>query len=210
MTGAERPSHRPLAALAAALAGFALIGLFIATGAFSVAAGYVSESGVAGTPHAGLYRLSVLAVAGAAGLLAWLLRHTVWSAATLLGAATPLVALSAAVSCTTGCPLPPYEQTTGTDLAHAAASLAGVACCALAMLQLARLAAPGRLRSVTRLALAVCWPPLVGTAVLILLVGRGPVTGQVERFALAACIAWLIATAALLIRGAAPSGRMRE
>lgn len=190
------------------LALFAAVGLFIATGGFAVAPGYVSESGVAGTPHSELYRLSVLAVAGAAGLLAWLLRPTVWSAAALLGAATPLVALSAAVSCTSGCPLPPYEPTTPADLWHAGASGAGVACCALAMLQLARLARPGRLRLAARIAMAVAWPPLGATAILILALGRGPVTGQVERFALAACVVWLITTAALLTTpalGRAPS-----
>jgi hypothetical protein len=166
--------------------------------------GYVSEAGVPGLRFADLYRASVLAIAVMAALLGYALWPAAgdrpgppgWAAAALLATAAPMVAISAAVTCSEGCPLPPYEPTTTTDLVHAVASIIGVGCCALAMLVLAwRSEEP--LRRVSRWAVALAWPVLVTTAVGILVVGRGAFTGLLERIGLAACIGWLVVVAGI-------------
>jgi hypothetical protein len=196
-----------LAMLLGLLAGVGLIISQVAAGL----AGYVSEAGVPGGRFALLYQLSVFAIAATAGLLAFalwpptrprwgweLLRHG-WTAAALLAVAAPMVAVSGAVTCTDGCPLPPYEPTTATDLVHAGASVIGVGCCALAMLVLAGWGA-GRLRTVSIVAVLVGWPVLLATAIGIVAVGRGSFTALLERIGLAACIGWLVAIAAVLTR----------
>jgi hypothetical protein len=179
--------------------------------------GYVSEAGVPGSPFATFYQLSVLGIAVTAGLLgyalwpldrrqpgAWWRDRRSWAAA-LLAAAAPMVAVSATVSCTEGCPLPPYEPTTLTDLVHAVSSIVGVGCCALAMAAVAWQSA-GRLRAVSIVAVLAGWPVMLGTAIGIAAVGRGALTALLERLGLAVCVGWLVAIAAVL-RVARQAGR---
>jgi hypothetical protein len=183
--------------LAAALVGLlAVIGLMVSVAPSGID-GYVSEAGVAGSPNAQLYRLSVLAIAGSAALLAATLRRPYALAALALAVAAPAIGLSAAVSCTPGCPLPPYEPTTAADLVHAAGSLIGVAFCALAMLALLW-RSHGRLRRLCLLAVATGWPLLIATAISILAIGRSPITGALERAGLTICLLWIVTTATTL------------
>jgi hypothetical protein len=199
------------------------VGLAVAVGGTGLA-NYVSESGVPGSGHSVLYRASVLAVAACAALTATLGLPRL--TAIVLAAAAPMIGLSAAVTCTEGCPLPPYEESTPSDLIHAAGSIAGVGLCALAMATLAfapagrglaprnihlsprssrlsppssRFSAPGsgRMRSASLIAVAVGWPLLLATAVGIAVVGRSAYTGSVERLSLAVCLVWLVTVAAL-------------
>ncbi len=195
---------RRLRHVSAALGLLAAAGLAIAIMALPLGS-YISEAGVAGMPHFVLYRFSLLAVGVAAAALAAGLLRFCALAATALFVAAPAVIGSAAVACTPGCPLPPYEATTGRDLAHAAASIVGVGFCALAMLALAR-CAHGRLRRLSWLGVAIAWPLLLATAVSILALGRGLSTGLLERAAIAACLAWIVA-ASLTPRDPAPLPR---
>jgi hypothetical protein len=181
----------------AALTGLlAIIGLAVSVAPSGVD-GYVSEAGVPGSGLEQLYRLSVLAVAGSAALLAAALRSPHALAALALTIAAPAIGLSAVVSCTPGCPLPPYEPTTPADLAHAAGSLIGVTFCALAMLALAR-QSTGRLRRLSIAAIALSWPFLIATGAAIVFIGRGPITGTLERIGLTTCLLWIVTTALTL------------
>lgn len=158
--------------------------------------GYVSEAGVPGTAYSWLYRAAVLAIAATAALLAVVL-PVLWVRLPL-AAAVPAIAVSGTVTCTAGCPLPPYEPTTPADLIHAGGSILGVGLCALAMLAAARWES-GRTRSVSLIAVAVGWPLLAATAIGIAAAGRGAFTGAVERLSLAVCLLWLIAVAVLAL-----------
>jgi hypothetical protein len=158
------------------------------------AGSYVSEAGVAGAPHFVAYRASVLAAGLSAAALAAGLFPLFALAAVALFVASPAIIASAAVACTPGCPLPPHEVTTTRDLVHAAASVIGVGCCALAMLALARMAT-GPLRRLSWLAVFTAWPLLLATAACMLVLGRGLATGLFERLGILACLAWIVAVA---------------
>jgi hypothetical protein len=186
---------RLLAASAALLGTLCAAGLAVAVAGAGLGT-YVSEAGVPGTAHADLYRAAVIGVGVTAALLAAALRGGAAYAALALAVAAPFVAVSGSVTCTPGCPLPPYESTTPADLFHAGASMVGVGGCALAMFALAAVAA-GRLRRVSRIAVAVAWPVLAATAVSIVAAGRGAVTGALERLALGLCVIWLVAVGVL-------------
>lgn len=192
----------PLAALF--LGCFAVLGLVLSVWPLGFES-YVSEGGVPGTRRATLYTFSVLSIAASAGLLAWAYRKAAPLAALALVVAAPAIALSAAVPCTQGCPLPPYEESTASDLVHAAGSMAGVGACALAMLALAWQSAGGT-RRLSVVALAIGWPLLLGTAISILATGRDVVTGTLERLGLAVCLLWIIAVSAVQKR---PAKRIR-
>jgi hypothetical protein len=180
-------------AIAAAVAGTA--GLVAASGGAGVG-GYVSEAGVAGSPSAGLYRISILAVAAAAALLAVGVRRASAPAAGLLALAVPFVVLSASVRCSAGCPLPPYEPTTAADLVHAAASIAGTVLCAAAMLPLALPGADRAVRLPSLVGAALAVPLGAASFLAIVLTGRGTLTGVLERGLLAVLLAWLVTLAA--------------
>ena len=182
-----------------------VVGLAVATDGAARIAEYVSESGVIGAPRQVLYRASIFAVAVAVGLLAVAVRGASRHAAGLLAVAVPCVALSGTVTCSAGCPLPPYETPTPADLVHAGASIAGVLLCAAAMLVLALPAIDRSVRLPSRIA-AVFIVPLGGACALaILFAGRGPLTGILERTALAALLAWLVALS-LVRAGSAGTG----
>jgi hypothetical protein len=184
----------PLALVLTLLSG---IGLVFATRDGPGIAGYVSESGVPGAPHALLYRITLLLLACAAAAAALALRPVAALAALALGLAVPGLLVSGAVPCSTGCPLPPYEHATTADLVHAGASIAATGLCALAMLAAATWCSDRWVRLASRVAVAVTVP--AGTAMLagLLLSGRTVLTGVLERVLLAACLGWVAAVSAL-------------
>ena len=91
--------------------------------------GYVSESGVAGAPHALAYRLALLILVVATGAAALTLRGPARLAASVLGIAVPFLLVSSAARCSAGCPLPPFQRPTAGDLLHAGASIVAVGRC---------------------------------------------------------------------------------
>jgi hypothetical protein len=100
--------------------------------------------------------------------------------------------------------LPPFEPTTPVDVVHAAASIAGMAVLAGAMLAVAaaRLRSAVRRLAIGALALTV---PLGGWLGLIMLfLGRGQLGATLERILLVVGVSWVIGTAGLLTR---PGGR---
>jgi hypothetical protein len=170
------------------------LGLFVAVSARPDLRSYVSETGVAGAPGATLYRLSMLTLAVAVGLLAFALRPVAGVAAAALGAAVPFAGVSGSVTCTPGCPLPPFERSTPADLVHAGASIAALSLSTLAML-VACAAEPSALRRVSRFALAVTLPPLAMAGFAIFFLGRGLIAGVTERAAMVGTLAWVVAVA---------------
>ncbi|MFC4996859.1 DUF998 domain-containing protein [Dactylosporangium cerinum] len=204
------------AGAATATAATGAIGLAISV-AGSAPWRYVSESGVAGAPHPTLYRCSMLLLAASLALLAGPARHTGWHAfatlwkgrlaavptglaAAALALAAPLAALSGAVTCSPGCPLPPYESPRPQDLIHATGAIGALLLCALAILVYATQPDATTLRRAGRLGVLLAFPPLILSAIGILLLGRGLFTGLMERAALAAVSAWLVHTAAVHVR----------
>ena len=175
--------------------------------------GYVSEAGASSASQHSLYRVGILLVSIALGLLAAAVAAAVASpvahplvprwfptAWALLLAAAGLGAVSSRVSCTTGCPLPPYQTTTARDLVHAGTSVAAVGFVGLSMLVLVLTDPPGSVRRLARWGAVVCWPPLVFLAVAILAVGHGALTAITERIALALVLLWALTTAAVIAR----------
>jgi hypothetical protein len=153
--------------------------------------GYVSEAGVPGQPHALIYRVGVYAVA--VGLLLLAVAVRAWAAlpAVLLAVAALLAGVSAAVSCSPGCPLPPYETPTPRDLVHGGASTVGVGLAALAVLVIAVGRRAGRLRRLSR---GFLWPMVPLSAVMafvLAFVGRSWTLGVTERALLIAILAWI-------------------
>jgi hypothetical protein len=191
-----RGVRRRAASAATAFAVAGAVGLLTAV-ADAPLAGYVSEAGVPGQPQSLVYRLSIFAIAAALVLLAGAARATVAPAAALLGLAAAFAAVSGAVPCSPGCPLPPYERSTAADLVHAGGSIAALGWCGLAMLAFAVLGKERWLRRVGWLGVVVAIPLLAASGIALLVAGRGLVTGVLERLALAAALAWLVATSAL-------------
>jgi len=184
-----------LGALAATLA--ATAGLVLATRDGPGIAGYVSESGVTGAPHVLLYRLTLFLLALAAGAAALALRPVARLAALAMTFAVPCLLMSGTVQCSAGCPLPPYQHPTAGDLVHAGASIAAVGLSALAMLAAAGRSTDRRVRIASRWLAVATFPVLTGMAAGLLLVGRGTVTGVLERVALVGCLGWVAVIATL-------------
>jgi hypothetical protein len=195
---------RPVAAVAglSTLAGVGLIVAAVVATRRLWFGGYVSEAGVAAGPIAQLYQAGMLATAVGLVLLALSVAPTVPAAGWLLVIAGCFAGVSGAVPCSDGCPLPPYEATTLLDLLHAAASVIAVAGCALAMgaVGLADAADP-RWRRVSRLAFWVVGAVIAGAAVAMLTVGRGYVTGLLERVILVGSSLWVLYTCAHIAVG---------
>ncbi|MEH1168606.1 DUF998 domain-containing protein [Micromonospora sp. CPCC 205539] len=182
-----------------ALAGAVAVTVAVVAGPGPGLTGYVSEAGIAGSGHATTYRIGVFALAGALLLLAAALPPAVRVAAALLTASGLFAALSGAVTCTAGCPLPPFERPTVADLVHGGASVAATAAVVLAMVALAASDQTGhavrRLAGATA-ALALPLSAAVGLAMLI--IGRGAVVGVLERVVLALAVLWGLTTATAL------------
>lgn len=159
--------------------------------------GYVSEAGTAGRPHADAYRWGLLLLGVGVAVLGRALRPGPRVVAACLTTAAVLAGASAAVPCSSRCPLPPYEPTTPADVVHTAASIAGMVMLAGAM---AAVALTGHRRATRRLAagaVAVVVPLGAALGLTMLLAGRGPLGAALERLLLAAAVSWLVGTALL-------------
>ncbi|MFC3736088.1 DUF998 domain-containing protein [Paractinoplanes deccanensis] len=157
-------------------------------------AGYVSETGTSGMPHAIPYRCGLLLLALGVALLGLALRRPLTTPG--LSAAAVLAGISGAVPCTNQCPLPPYELTTPADVVHAAATILGMLTLAATM---ASLWYAHERPAVRRLAaLGVCLTVPLGAALglTMLFAGRGPLAATLERLLLLEAVIWLISTAA--------------
>ncbi|MFI9643066.1 DUF998 domain-containing protein [Micromonospora sp. NPDC051925] len=193
---------RAAAASAAAgcvLAGAVAVTVAVVAGPGPGPTGYVSEAGIVDSAYAPTYRIGVFALAAALLLLAAALPAALRVAAWLLAAGAVCTVLSGAVTCSAGCPLPPFEATTVADLVHGGASIAAVGVTVLAMLAIGFTApATPALRWVARMGAAVALPLAVVIALGLLTVGRGGLVGGLERLVLLACTGWGLATATLL------------
>ncbi|WP_432980581.1 DUF998 domain-containing protein [Dactylosporangium sp. CA-233914] len=159
----------------------------------SAASAYVSESGVPGAPHAGLYQASMILLAASLALLALPGRRACVLIGASLTLAAPLAALSGVVHCSPGCPLPPYETPAPRDLVHAAAAIGALLLCALAILLYSL--RPPPLRWTGLVGVVIAYPPLLLSAGGILFAGRSLFTGMTERAALIGVSAWVVLTA---------------
>jgi Protein of unknown function (DUF998) len=167
--------------------------------------GFVSETGVAGEPHVTAYRAGVYTIAAGLLLLGVALagRHVL--PAVLLVISAVLAGAAGTVSCTAGCPLPPYANPTAQDLLHGGASTVGVGLTGLAILLLALGREPGGVR---RLARAFLWPLVpLGIAVTFALafLGRGWTIGLTERTVLVVILLWTMLTGLSIAAGRYPA-----
>jgi len=180
--------------MCAAVGGVTLIVAVLATqGAWY--AGYVSEVGVAGEPYRDAYRLGIFGMAAALLLLAPAVNRLAVLPAVVLLASGLLAGVSGTVSCSPGCPLPPYESPTPADLVHGGTSVAGVALCGLAILLLALGRVDTDLRRLSRVALGPVVVLGIANAYGIAFVGRGHLTSIAERVMLLVIVAWIVAAA---------------
>ena len=203
------------ASFAASLVG---AGLMAAAAATTPLGGYVSEAGAGSSGHATTYRLGAAGLALGQALFALALSYSpasrwVW-AVPLVPLTVSLVALdavfggvSAVVSCSPGCPLPPHETSTARDLVHGGASILAVGLLSLALLGVAVFWPPGPLVRPSRIAAAIVVPLVAASGLAILIVGRGYLTGLLERAVLVAAVGWTLVACALLVRSAPPPAR---
>ena len=194
-----RDLRRPIAAAAAALfiGGGATVGAAVAALPHPWTGGYVSEAGVSGFARSGAYHAGIWMVSAGLLLIALSLQATKAITA-LLVTAGALGFVSGSVSCSTGCPLPPYETTTWADLVHGGASILAVALVALAML-IATVHATAHATVETtgpawpaRFAFAVTAATLAALTFCLLAIGRSTATAVLERIALLLVLAWLV------------------
>jgi hypothetical protein len=178
----------------------ATLALVLATRDGPGIAGYVSESGQVGAPHALLYRLALVLLVVATGAAALALRRLAGPAALALGLAVPCLLVSVSARCSAGCPLPPFQRATAGDLIHAGGSIAAVGLCALAMLTAAVRSVDPGVRLVSRAAAVLTLPVCAALAVGLLAVGHGRFTGLLERVALGCCLGWLALVCGLAAR----------
>ncbi|GGK90107.1 DUF998 domain-containing protein [Mangrovihabitans endophyticus] len=169
--------------------------------------GYVSEAGAAGQPYAGVYRTGLLVLAAGIGVLGGVVSPMSRLAARLLLAAALLAGASGAVTCSAGCPLPPYERSTLTDLAHATASVVGMIVLAAAMAAVAWTVRDHVQRRMAAAALAPTVPLGAVLGVTMLVAGRGVLSAAVERVVLVVAVSWLIG-AATVVAAAQPTPGM--
>jgi len=195
---------------AALIAGSAAVVHAVVNGPGPGLAGYVSEAGIAGSPYANAYRWGVFALAAGLFLLAIALRPAARLATALLAASAAATVLSGAVTCSGGCPLPPFEPATVADLVHGGASIAAVAGSVFAMLAVALAPVARSLRRLAAGSAAFALPLSATIGVAMLLLGRGRVVGVLERLLLAAVAVWAATTAVAIADGrpsAAPVDR---
>jgi hypothetical protein len=224
MRGDVRGGVRPVAAAAglSTVAGVGLIGAAVVATRRLWFGGYVSEAGIAAEPNAALYQAGMVCVAVGLVLAALAVAPTVPAAGWLLVLSGAFAGVSGAVPCSPGCPLPPYEATTMTDLVHAAASVLAVGASTLAMGAVALGRGPSgtaaghrvddRWRRISRLAFWVTGGLVALAAAAMLGLGRGYATGLLERVILVGSCGWLIYTCAHLALGRPPrstQGRAR-
>ncbi|MBQ0980482.1 DUF998 domain-containing protein [Micromonospora sp. M61] len=187
------------AAAGCALAGGVAVTVAVVAGPGPGLTGYVSEAGIAGSGHATTYRIGILALAAALLLVGAALPPGVWAAPALLATSAVFTAVSGAVTCSAGCPLPPFERATAADLVHGGTSIAATASVVLAMVTLAVSGPAGPvLRRLAGLAAAVALPLCAAVGLAMLVLGRGAVVGVLERLVLAVAVLWGLSTATAL------------
>ena len=183
-----------LAALVvAAGAAIMLVALVARPGSWLV--GYVSEAGTAGQRFSGAYRSGLIGLGVGVVLLAV---HRKRLVATPLLIAAVLAGLSGAVSCSGGCPLPPFEPTTTADVVHTAAGVVGMAVLAAAMAAMWWTDDGPALRRLAATALAGTVPLGGALGLTMLFAGRTTTGAVLERLLLAVAVIWLVGTAALI------------
>ncbi|SCL30413.1 Protein of unknown function [Micromonospora nigra] len=205
---------RGLRAAAASVAGACVVVGVVAVTVAVVAGpgpgltGYVSEAGVTDSGYAWTYRLGVFALAAALALLAAALPATLRPAAVLLATGAVCTLLSGAVTCSAGCPLPPFERATVADLVHGGASVVATAAVVFAMITIALSpGADGPLRRLAAGAAGVALPLAGAVGLAMLVVGRGSLVGVLERVLLTVAAAWGLGTAAILAAPGRRAGR---
>lgn len=207
-------------ALARVVAGLAALTLIVGAVTFVRAvvlsqgwiySGFVSETGEPGAPHRDGYTYGILGLGVALLLLAlavvlrggrllgvgsaaWL----AWSAAGLLALGGLLAGVSSLVSCSAGCPLPPFETPTAADLVHASSSVLGMAVCGAAMAVFAIAPTASPLRTVSRLWVGITLPLAIVAGVSLVFIGRGVSTGSVEKVLVLVIIAWVLTTSLII------------
>ncbi|MBQ0900753.1 DUF998 domain-containing protein [Micromonospora sp. U21] len=189
------------AAAGSGLAGAVAVTVAIAAGPGPWLTGYVSEAGIADSDHAATYRIGILALAGSLLLLAAALPPGVRAAPALLAAGALFTAASGTVTCSAGCPLPPFERATVADLVHGGASIAATASVVFAMVALAVSGPAGRqVRRLAGGAATLSLPLCASVGLAMLVTGRGAVVGVLERLILALAVLWGLTTAIALAR----------
>ncbi|WP_373318058.1 DUF998 domain-containing protein [Virgisporangium aliadipatigenens] len=130
------------------------------------------------------------------------LERNAWRLAVLcLIVAAPFGAASGAVTCSPGCPLPPYEAATPGDLVHGAASIGALFFAGLAMIMFWLAPESGRrLRLASATGAISTVPLLVAVAIAMLFLGRGWTSGVLERAAVVAALSWLVAASSTAMR----------
>jgi hypothetical protein len=187
------------AAAGCTLAGAVAVTVAVFAGPGPGPTGYVSEAGVTDSRYAATYRIGVFALAAALLLLAVALPPALRVAGVLLAAGSVLTLLSGAVTCSAGCPLPPFERATVADLVHGGASIAATASVVFAMLALLRSPAAGPpVRRIAAVGAALALPLSAAIALTMLTVGRGGLVGVLERLLLTVAVGWGLATAGAL------------
>ncbi|MEU7804291.1 DUF998 domain-containing protein [Micromonospora arborensis] len=199
------------AAAGCALAGAVAVTVAVVAGPGPGLTGYVSEAGIAGSGHAATYRIGILALAAALLLVGAALPPGVWVAApALLATSAVFTAVSGAVTCSAGCPLPPFERATAADLVHGGASIAATAAVVFAMITLAVSGPAGpAVRWLARVAAALTLPLCATVGLAMLVVGRGAVVGVLERLILALAVVWGLVTATALALDRRPPSPFR-
>jgi hypothetical protein len=187
----------PVLALALTAAGAVLIAAAVVAVRPLWWNGFISEAGVGSSGHAATYRLGVAGLALGQALLAMALSRVDRSpvvplAVGLLAADAAFGTVSAAVSCSPGCPLPPHQTPTARDLVHGGASILAVGLLSLAMLTLALFGPGSGLAGPSRVAAVLVTPLVASTGLAILILGRGQVTGLLERLVLLGAVAWTL------------------
>ncbi|MBF5029648.1 DUF998 domain-containing protein [Micromonospora sp. WMMA1976] len=207
---AEDTARRIAAAFAGVClaAGVAAVTVAVVAGPGPGPAGYVSEAGITDSGYAGAYRIGIFSVAASLLLLAGALPPGLRGAAGLLGVGAVATVLSGAVTCSEGCPLPPFEAPTVADLVHGGASIAATAAVVLAMLVVLFSPAADRgLRRIAAVGAALALPVAVVVAAALLLVGRSALLGVSERVLLVVVAAWgLITSGYLAVRSLTGDG----
>ncbi|MEO3774378.1 DUF998 domain-containing protein [Micromonospora sp. B9E7] len=200
------------AAAGCAVAGAVAVTVAVVAGPGPGLTGYVSEAGIAGSAHATTYRIGILALAAALLLVGAALPPGVWAAApALLATGAVCTAVSGAVTCSAGCPLPPFERATVADLVHGGASIAATAAVVFAMVTLAVSGPAGRaVRRLAGMAAALALPLCAAVGLAMLVLGRGTFVGVLERLILALAVLWGLATATALALAAESSTPVRS
>ncbi|GAA2709098.1 DUF998 domain-containing protein [Actinoplanes palleronii] len=153
--------------------------------------GYVSEAGAAGQPYAMGYRFGLILLAYGVALLS----RAVPRIGVLLLVAALLAGTSGVVSCSEGCPLPPYETTTPADVVHTAVSILGMAVLAAAMAVTWWTSARQVIRRLAAAALTLTVPLGAALGLMMLFAGRGATSAVLERVLLVVAVSWLVGTA---------------